>query len=105
MCDFIIECLSRTDPAMKIGMHTILCGLAIWLYMHPCLKGNVREAWARAFSLLVLQILPICLQGLHVSYHTLACTFHVYKSNVCPVASRSLFVNIQVVTLLLGEFT
>ena len=39
---------------MKIGMHIILCVLAAWLQMHPYLKGNLRETYARAFSLLVL---------------------------------------------------
>ena len=31
------------DPAMKIGMHIILCVHAIWQKMHPCLKGNLGE--------------------------------------------------------------
>ena len=39
---------------MKIGMQIILCELAAWLQMHPCLKGSLQETWAHAFSLLVL---------------------------------------------------
>ena len=38
-------------------------------------------------------------------YHTLMCTLHVYKPIVWPVASRSLFLDIHVVTLLLGQLT
>ena len=51
-----------------------------WLQTHPCLKGNLREASARAFSLLVLQVLPmtlsvlhVFLQGLPMLYDTLTC--------------------------------
>ena len=51
-------------------------------------------------SLLVLQVLPIHLQGLHMPYRTLTCTLHVYKATVRPVASRSLFLDIPVVTFL-----
>ena len=36
---------------------------------------------------------------------TLTCTWHVYKPTVRPVASCSLFLDIQVVTLLMGEYT
>ena len=39
---------------MKIGMYIILCVHAVCLQMHPYLNGNIRETWARAFSLLVL---------------------------------------------------
>ena len=53
----------------------------------------------------MLQVLPIKLQGLPVAYHTLTCTLHVYKPTVQPVAGCSLFLDIQVVTLLLKEFT
>ena len=70
------------DPAMKIGMHIIFCVHAVWLQMHPCLKGNVREAWARAFSLLVLQVLSIYLQGLHMLYHIHS---HVPCMNIYPL--------------------
>ena len=63
---------------MKIGRHITLCVQAIWLQTHPCLEGNLQEAWARAFSLLVLQVLIIHLQGLRVPYNTLACTLHVF---------------------------
>ena len=38
-------------------------------------------------------------------YHTLICTLYVYKPTVLPVASGSLFLDIQLVTLLLKEFT
>ena len=38
-------------------------------------------------------------------YDILTCTLHVYKPTVWPVASRSLFLDIQVVTLLLGKYT
>ena len=48
---------------------------------------------------------PIHLNGLHVPYDTLMCTLHLYKPTVQPVASRSLFLDIQVVALLLGEYT
>ena len=53
---------------MKIDMHIIFCVHAVWLQNHPCLKGNLHKAWASAFSLLVLQVLSIHLQGLHVLY-------------------------------------
>ena len=33
------------------------------------------------------------------------CTLHVYKPTLQPVASRRLFFDVQVVTLLLGEHT
>ena len=48
---------------------------------------------------------PIYLHCLHVSYHGLKCTLHVYKPNVRPVAGRSLFLNILVMTHLLKEYT
>ena len=67
--------------------------------------GNLREVWACAFSFPMLQVLPIHLQDLHVPYDTLMCTLHVYKPTVRPVANRSLFLDIQEVTLLLGEYT
>ena len=70
---------------MKIGMHIFsLYVHAVWLQTHPFLKTNLREAWTRAFSLLVLHMLPI----------------HVHKLTVQPVASHSLFLDIQVVTLM-----
>ena len=72
--------------------------------MDPCLKGNVCETWARVFSLLVLRVLPIHLQGLYVPYVILTCTLHVYKPAVWPVASRRLLFDIKFVTLLLREF-
>ena len=40
-----------------------------------------------------------------MQYDTLTCTLHVYKPTVGPVASRRLFFDVQVVTLLLGEYT
>ena len=52
---------------MTIDTHTILCMLAAWLQMHPCLEEDyVRETWAPVFSLLVLQVLPSYLKGFHV---------------------------------------
>ena len=90
---------------MKIGMHIILCVYEVWLQTNPFLKGNLQEAWARAFSLLVLQVLPTLLQGLPVPYNTLTCSLHVYKPTVQPVASCVLFLYIQVVTFLLKEMT
>ena len=53
----------------------------------------------------MLQDRPIHLQGLHLSYNTLACTLHPYYPTVEPVASRSLFFDVQVLTLLLGKYT
>ena len=38
-------------------------------------------------------------------YDTLTGTLHVKKPTVRPIASYSLFLDVQVVTLLLGEFT
>ena len=73
--------------------------------MHPCLKGNLREGCAHAFSLLVLLVLPINLQGLHVLHDTLTCTLHVYKPTVQPVASSRLSFDVQVEALLLGEYS
>ena len=64
-----------------------------------------REAWASSFSLLVLEVLPMYLQVLHVLYDILMYTLHVYKPQVWPVASRILFLDIQVVILSLGEFS
>ena len=96
-CDIITECQDRTDPAIKIDMYIILCVHAGWFQTHPCLKGYLREACASAFSLLLLQVLLIHLQGLYLPYYTLTCTLHVYKPTVWPVASRSLFLVIQVV--------
>ena len=57
-CDFITEFRGRRDLAMKIGMHIIFSVLTKWLQVHPYLKGNLQETWARAFSLLVLDVLP-----------------------------------------------
>ena len=54
--------------------------------------------------MLVLQVLPIYLQGWHMLYDTLMCTLHVYKLSVLPVANHSLFLDIPVMTLLLGEY-
>ena len=100
-CSFITECLGCRNPAMKIGMHIFFLYMhAVWLQTHPFLKTNLREAWTCAFSLLVLHMLPIHLQGLHLTYDTLACTLHVHKLTVQPVASHSLFLDIQVVTLM-----
>ena len=90
---------------MKICMHIIFCVHTVWLQMHPCLKGNIRETLGHVFSLLVLSILPIYLQSLQVMYDTLTCTLHVYKPTVWLVASRSLFLDFQPVRLLLGQFT
>ena len=70
---------------MKIDMHINLCVHAIWLPMHPCLKGNVPGAWASAFSLLVLQVLTIYLQGLHVPCHTCTSALLVHKITVQPL--------------------
>ena len=98
------ENLDLRDPIMKTGTQIILCVLAVWLKTHPCIKSNVRETWACAFPLLVLQVLPIYLQCLHVLYDTLTYTLHVYKPTVWSVAGCSLFLDVQVVTLLLGEF-
>ena len=63
---------------MKIGMHIILSVHAVWLQTHLCLNGNLQEAWACTFSLLVLQVFPIHLQGLHMLYNTLGCALPVY---------------------------
>ena len=78
---------------MKIGMHIFS---ACKQYDYKC---------KRAFSLLVLQDLPIHLQGLHVLYDTLMCILPVYKPTVQRADSHRLFFDIQVVTFLLGEFT
>ena len=43
------------------------------------------------------------LQCLHMSYHTLMYTLHEYKPTLRPVASRSLFLDIQIETLLLMD--
>ena len=82
---------------MKIGMHIILFVHAVWLQSHPCLKGNIRETWACASSLPVLQVLHIYLQSLHMPYHTFMCTLQIYKSTVQRLASHSLFMYIQIV--------
>ena len=49
-------------------------------------------------------VLDVFLQGLHMRYDTLASTLPIFKPTVRPVASRRLFFDIQVVTLLLGEY-
>ena len=77
----------------------IPCTLTVWLQMHQCLKGNVEEAWGRTFSLLVLPVFSIYLQGLYVLHNTLRSTLHENIPTVWPVASRSLFLDMQVVTL------
>ena len=38
-------------------------------------------------------------------YDTLSFTLHVYKPTEHPVASRSMFLDVQVLTLLLGQIT
>ena len=48
--DFMTEFQGCTGPAMKIGMHIILCVHAVWLQTHPCLKGYLGESLALAFS-------------------------------------------------------
>ena len=103
-CDFITEFKGHTDPAMKIDMH-IFSACMQYGQTHPFLKGNLQETCTRAFPLQVLQDLPIDLQGLHMPYNTLTCPLHVYKPTVQPVASSSLFFDLQVVTLLLAEYT
>ena len=47
----------------------------------------------------------IYLHSLHIFYHTLTCTLHVYEPTVRPAAGCSQFRDIQVVTLLLKKFT
>ena len=57
-------------------------------------------------SLLVLQVLPIHLQGLHLLHDAHVCTMHGYNKPILqPVLSRSLILDVQVVTHLLGEYT
>ena len=80
--------------------------------MHPCLKGNLQETCARTFSFLVLLLVPTHFAGFaravrctHIYIHTLTCTLHAYKPTVHPAASRRLFFDVQVITLLLGEYT
>ena len=85
---------------MEIGMQIILCMHALWLQIHPCLMGNMG---ACIFLASVVDS-PHLLQSLHVPYHTLTCTLHVYYPTVRPVVSRSLFLDILVV-LLLGDYT
>ena len=51
---------------MKIDMYIILCVHEVWLQIHPYLKVYLRDAWTSAFSLLVLQMFPMYLQGLQV---------------------------------------
>ena len=79
---FITESHGCRYPTMKIGMHIILCVHAVWLRMHPFLKGNLREAWARVLSLLVLLGFPIYLHCLHVSYHALTFALHLHNTTV-----------------------
>ena len=71
------------------------CSMATNAYIS---RGNLQDGWAHTFSLLVLQVFPIHLEGLHVLYNTLTCTVHVHKPTVRPEDRCRLFFNIQVVT-------
>ena len=46
---------------MKIGMHIILSVLTAWLEMHPYLKGNLRETWARTMGMYLARIQTDCI--------------------------------------------
>ena len=60
---------------MKIALHIIFCVRTVWRQTHPCLKENLQEAWAYAFSLLKspylksLDRLKSCLNDVHVWMH------------------------------------
>ena len=90
---------------MTIGVQIILCMLAAWLQMHPCLEGNLREPGHVQSPWQCCRFLLYYLHCLHVLYHTYMCTLHVYEPTVQPVASRSLFLDIQLLKLSLGEYT
>ena len=53
----------------------------------------------------MLQDLPIHLQGLLVLCNIPTSNLHVHKPTVRPLSSRSVFFDVQVVTLLLAEYT
>ena len=65
-------------PHNENSLAYFLCVQAVWLYIHPCLKGDLQETSEHAFTLLVLQDLRIHLQVLHVQYNKLKCTLHPY---------------------------
>ena len=54
---------------------------------------------------MTVSVLHVLLTGFSRAGRYFMCTLHVYKSSVWPVASCNLFLDIQVVTLLLREFT
>ena len=66
------------------------------MHIHP----SYREKLPRLQGTLKLH-----LQGLHVLYNTLTCTLNPYQPSVGPVASRSLFFDVQILTLTLGKYT
>ena len=72
-CQLITKYQGHTDPTMKIGMH-IFSACTCYKCIHVSRVNYERPA----FPLLVLQSLPIQLQGLHVLYNTVMCTWHPY---------------------------
>ena len=103
-CDFVKEYESRTDFAMKINMHIILFMYAVWLQTHPCLKGNLK----RDFGMCIL-LASVVASHTFIYIVCTCCKIHVYlaciSTHLLLVASHSLFFNVNVVTLLLGEYT
>ena len=102
-CDFITEYETHRDPHNE-NWH-VHCSL------HACSMATNASMSQGKFTrglgmcILLASVLHVSLHGLHMPYDTLTCTLHVYKPTVQPVASHSLFLDIQVVTLLLGGFT
>ena len=99
--DFMTEFQGRTDPAMIIGMHNILCMLSVWLQVHPCLTGNFERLGHLRFPCLCCRcflftyIVCTCCK-----IHSRVPCIHTTHSGAC-----SLFFDVQEVTLLLGKFT
>ena len=86
MCDVLSECQDCREPAIKLTCTLFFCAHPVWLQMRLYVNGNLREAWTRSFSLLVLQVLPMYLQGLHVHLHV-PCVY--IKPTVQPVFGYS----------------
>ena len=66
-------------------------------------RWDVREAFGMCIFLGSVVGSPNFHHCLHVFYHTLTCTMHVDETTLRPAASRSLFLDVQLVTLL-GQF-
>ena len=99
-CNFMTESQGLTDPAMKIYMHIFY---ACRQYGHKCSHFS-RVTYK---GLACVHFPCKCCKISPFTYIVCMCCkihSHLYKPTVQPVASRRLFFDLQVVTLLLVEF-